>query len=165
MARYFDVHPDNPQPRAISQVAAIVEKKNAQLIDGRELPQYHGLMKRDYVHAYGHIDTAKALSPGNALLIVNRGSGDSNRFLIDSDVTTVGRHPESDIFLDDITVSRHHAKFVRSAGHLYLEDLGSLNGTYVNRTLLDGRTALRGGDEIQIGKYRATISLSEPGTL
>ncbi len=110
-------------------------------------------------------EAAKALSPGNALLIVNRGSGDSNRFLIDSDVTTVGRHPESDIFLDDITVSRHHAKFVRSAGHLYLEDLGSLNGTYVNRTLLDGRTALRGGDEIQIGKYRATISLSEPGTL
>ena len=74
-------------------------------------------------------------------------------------------HPASDIFLDDITVSRHHAKFVRSAGHLYLEDLGSLNGTYVNRTLLDGRSMLREGDEIQIGKYRATISLSEPGTL
>ena len=84
-------------------------------------------------------EAARALSPGNALLVVNRGSGDSNRFLIDADVTTVGRHPESDIFLDDITVSRHHAKFVRSAGHLYLEDLGSLNGTYVNRTLLDGR--------------------------
>ncbi len=103
------------------------------------------------------------LAPGNALLIVNRGPGDINRFLIDSDVTNVGRHPESDIFLDDITVSRHHAKFVRSGGKLYLEDLGSLNGTYVNRTLLDGRTVLREGDEIQIGKYRATISLSEPG--
>lgn len=106
----------------------------------------------------------RALAPGNALLIVNRGSGDSNRFLIDADITNVGRHPESDIFLDDITVSRHHAKFVRSGGNLYLEDLGSLNGTYVNRTLLDGRTVLREGDEIQIGKYRATISLSEPGT-
>ncbi|HMS35930.1 MAG TPA: FHA domain-containing protein, partial [Arachnia sp.] len=58
-------------------------------------------------------EAARALSPGNALLIVNRGSGDSNRFLIDADITTVGRHPESDIFLDDITVSRHHAKFVR----------------------------------------------------
>ena len=58
-----------------------------------------------------------------------------------------------------------HAKFVRSAGKLYLEDLGSLNGTYVNRTLLDGRTVLREGDEIQIGKYRATISLSEPGLI
>ncbi len=106
---------------------------------------------------------AKTLAAGNALLVVNRGPGDSSRFLIDSDITNVGRHPESDIFLDDITVSRHHAKFVRSAGKLYLEDLGSLNGTYVNRTLLDGRTVLREGDEIQIGKYRATISLSEPG--
>ncbi|MFD0866426.1 FHA domain-containing protein [Tessaracoccus lubricantis] len=108
-------------------------------------------------------EAAKTLAPGNALLIVNRGPGNSNRFLIDSDITNVGRHPESDIFLDDITVSRHHAKFVRSGGKLYLEDLGSLNGTYVNRTLLDGRTVLREGDEIQIGKYRATISLSEPG--
>lgn len=106
---------------------------------------------------------AKTLAAGNALLIVNRGPGNSNRFLIDSDITNVGRHPESDIFLDDITVSRHHAKFVRSGDKLYLEDLGSLNGTYVNRTLLDGRTVLREGDEIQIGKYRATISLSEPG--
>lgn len=105
----------------------------------------------------------KRLAAGNALLVVNRGPGDSSRFLIDSDITNVGRHPESDIFLDDITVSRHHAKFVRSGGKLYLEDLGSLNGTYVNRTLLDGRTVLREGDEIQIGKYRATISLSEPG--
>ncbi len=110
------------------------------------------------------LEAVKELAPGNALLIVNRGPGDSNRFLIDADITNVGRHPESDIFLDDITVSRHHAKFVRSAGKLYLEDLGSLNGTYVNRTLLDGRTVLREGDEIQIGKYRATISLSEPGT-
>lgn len=109
-------------------------------------------------------EAARSLAPGNALLIVKRGAGDSNRFLIDADITNVGRHPESDIFLDDITVSRHHAKFVRSAGRLYVEDLGSLNGTYVNRTLLDGRTVLREGDEIQIGKYRATISLSEPGT-
>lgn len=109
------------------------------------------------------LQDVKQLAPGNALLVVNRGPGDSSRFLIDSDITNVGRHPESDIFLDDITVSRHHAKFVRSGGKLYLEDLGSLNGTYVNRTLLDGRTLLREGDEIQIGKYRATISLSEPG--
>jgi len=108
-------------------------------------------------------EEAKTLAAGNALLVVNRGPGDSSRFLIDNDITNVGRHPEFDIFLDDITVSRHHAKFVRSAGKLYLEDLGSLNGTYVNRTLLDGRTVLREGDEIQIGKYRATISLSEPG--
>ena len=114
--------------------------------------------------AFSPVDrgAAEDLAPGNALLVVNRG-GESSRFLIDNDVTSVGRHPESDIFLDDITVSRHHAKFVRSGGKMYLEDLGSLNGTYVNRTLLDGRTVLREGDEIQIGKYRATISLSGPG--
>lgn len=99
------------------------------------------------------------LAPGNALLLVL--GGDGARFLIDSDVTSVGRHPESDIFLDDITVSRHHAKFVRVDGQIYLEDLGSLNGTYVNRTLVDGRAQLRQGDQIQIGKYRATFSLGE----
>lgn len=99
------------------------------------------------------------LEPGNALLLVT--GGDGARFLIDSDVTTVGRHPESDIFLDDITVSRHHAKFLRVDGQMYLEDLGSLNGTYINRTLVDGRALLRQGDQIQIGKYRATFSLGE----
>ena len=108
-----------------------------------------------------HEKVRRDLPAGNALLVVTRGACDSNRFLIDHDVTTVGRHPESDIFLDDITVSRHHAKFVRSGGHLYLEDLGSLNGTYVNRTLLDGRSLIRDEDEIQIGKYRAIISLGE----
>lgn len=108
-------------------------------------------------------DVTQGLAPGNALLMVRLGTGDASRFLIDLDVTTVGRHPESDIFLDDITVSRHHAKFVRVAGTLYLEDLGSLNGTYINRTLIDGRAQVRAGDEIQIGKYRATIALGEPG--
>lgn len=103
----------------------------------------------------------RELASGDALLLVNRGGGDAARFLIDADVTTVGRHPESDIFLDDITVSRHHAKFVRAGGNIHLEDLGSLNGTYVNRTLVDGQAVLRQGDEIQIGKYRATFSVGE----
>lgn len=102
------------------------------------------------------------LPAGNALLIVKRGDGGA-RFLIDQDVTTVGRHPESDIFLDDITVSRHHAKFLRSEGQIFLEDLGSLNGTYINRTLVDEKALLRQGDEIQIGKYRATFSMGEQG--
>lgn len=108
-------------------------------------------------------DLTHGLAPGNALLMVRLGTGDASRFLIDKDVTTVGRHPESDVFLDDITVSRHHAKFVRVAGILHLEDLGSLNGTYINRTLIDGRAQIRAGDEIQIGKYRATIALGDPG--
>ncbi|TRY17243.1 FHA domain-containing protein [Tessaracoccus rhinocerotis] len=109
------------------------------------------------------LEAVRGLTQGDALLIINRGSPQSSRILIDSDVTSVGRHPESDVFLDDITVSRHHAKFIRSGGALFLEDLGSLNGTYVNKKLVEERVQLRQGDEIQIGKYRATISLSEPG--
>lgn len=109
------------------------------------------------------LDAARELSPGDALLIIRSGGSEGARFLIDTDVTSVGRHPASDIFLDDITVSRHHAKFVRSEGHLRIEDQGSLNGTYVNRTIVQEPVTLRQGDEIQIGKFRATISLSEPG--
>lgn len=111
----------------------------------------------------GDLEAVRELGAGDALLVIKRGGGDGARFLIDTDVTTVGRHPQSDIFLDDITVSRHHAKFHRTGGHLFLEDLGSLNGTYVNRELVEGRAQLRQGDEIQIGKFRATISLSESG--
>lgn len=119
--------------------------------------------KTDYQPPRVQDSVTQGLAPGNGLLMVRLGTGDASRFLIDADVTTVGRHPESDIFLDDITVSRHHAKFVRVAGTLYLEDLGSLNGTYINRTLIDGRAQVRDGDEIQIGKYRATIALGEHG--
>lgn len=109
------------------------------------------------------LEAVRGLSGGDALLVINRGGSQSSRILIDSDVTSVGRHPESDVFLDDITVSRHHAKFLRQDGVLYLEDLGSLNGTYVNKEVVEERVQLKQGDEIQIGKYRATISLSEPG--
>lgn len=106
---------------------------------------------------------AGELAPGNALLIVTRGGVKESQFLIDRDVTTLGRHPDSIVFLDDITVSRHHARLLRDQGRLTVEDLGSLNGTYVNRTLIDGPAVLRHGDEIQIGKYRATILMSESG--
>ena len=117
----------------------------------------------DYTPSKDRHDQVPGLAAGNALLMVRLGTGDESRFLIDQDITSVGRHPESDIFLDDITVSRHHAKFVRAGGVLHLEDLGSLNGTYINRTLIDGRAQVRSGDEIQIGKYRATIALGDPG--
>ena len=109
------------------------------------------------------MDAARELSQGDALLIIRSGGSEGARFLIDTDVTSIGRHPASDIFLDDITVSRHHAKFVRDGGHIRVEDQGSLNGTYVNRKIVQEPVVLRQGDEIQIGKFRATISLSEPG--
>jgi len=95
----------------------------------------------------------EALPAGSALLVVKRGPNAGSRFLLDADVTTAGRHPESDIFLDDVTVSRRHAEFAREGGGFLVRDVGSLNGTYLNRTRIDG-AGLAGGDEVQIGKYR-----------
>ncbi len=94
-----------------------------------------------------------ALSRGNALLVVQRGPGAGNRFLLDQDVVTAGRHPESEIFLDDITVSRRHVEFRRTTEGFTVSDVGSLNGTYVNRDRIDQST-LQNGDEVQIGKFR-----------
>nr|WP_317634073.1 FHA domain-containing protein [Kitasatospora sp. DSM 101779] len=95
-----------------------------------------------------------ALPPGSALLIVQRGPNSGSRFLLDSDVTTAGRHPQGDIFLDDVTVSRRHVEFRRlPGGGFSVADVGSLNGTYVNRERIDEVT-LSNGDEVQIGKYR-----------
>ncbi|GLX01835.1 FHA domain-containing protein [Microtetraspora sp. NBRC 16547] len=93
------------------------------------------------------------LPPGTALLVVMRGPNAGSRFLLDSDLTTAGRHPESDIFLDDVTVSRRHAEFYRRGGHFTVRDVGSLNGTYVNRERIE-EFPLAGGDEVQIGKFR-----------
>ncbi|TDO92941.1 FHA domain-containing protein [Enemella evansiae] len=95
-----------------------------------------------------------SLPEGHALLIVNRGPSAGARFLLDSDEATAGRHPDSDIFLDDITVSRHHVRFTRTDEGTTVADVGSLNGTYVNRTLIDGEVLLKPGDEVQIGKFR-----------
>lgn len=94
-----------------------------------------------------------ALPPGSALLIVRRGPNAGSRFLLDSDTTTAGRHPSSDIFLDDVTVSRRHAEFVRSGTGFVVRDVGSLNGTYVNRERIE-ESPLVAGDEVQVGKYR-----------
>ena len=96
---------------------------------------------------------AGSLPPGMALLAVRRGPNAGARFLLDHDVTTSGRHPDSDIFLDDVTVSRRHAEFHRAAGTFAVRDVGSLNGTYVNRERVESAT-LSNGDEVQIGKFR-----------
>ena len=94
-----------------------------------------------------------ALPVGSALLVVQRGPSAGSRFLLDTDVVTAGRHPDSDIFLDDVTVSRRHAEFRREADGFHVADVGSLNGTYVNRDRIDD-VLLQGGDEVQIGKFR-----------
>jgi pSer/pThr/pTyr-binding forkhead associated (FHA) protein len=93
------------------------------------------------------------LEPGQALLVVTRGPNAGSKFLVDREVTTAGRHPESDIFLDDITVSRKHAEVRRQDSRFSVHDLGSLNGTYVNRDRVDS-TQLANGDEVQIGKFK-----------
>ncbi|MCW2842751.1 MAG: Forkhead-associated protein [Nocardioides sp.] len=94
-----------------------------------------------------------ALPSGHALLVVQRGPGSGSRFLLDADVVNAGRHPDSEIFLDDVTVSRRHAEFNRTGETFTVSDVGSLNGTYVNRDRID-RVQLKDGDEVQIGKYR-----------
>ena len=94
-----------------------------------------------------------ALPAGSALLVVKRGPNAGSRFLLDQATTSAGRHPESDIFLDDVTVSRRHAEFRRESGEFVVVDVGSLNGTYVNREPVD-TAVLANGDEVQIGKFR-----------
>ena len=98
-----------------------------------------------------------------ALLVVRRGPNSGSRFLLDGDLTTAGRHPQSDIFLDDVTVSRSHVEFRRNPdGSFTVGDVGSLNGTYVNRERIDS-VALSNGDEVQIGKYRLVFYASQRG--
>jgi pSer/pThr/pTyr-binding forkhead associated (FHA) protein len=103
---------------------------------------------------------AENLPAGSALLVVRRGPNAGSRFLLDMELTTVGRHPESDIFLDDVTVSRRHAEFRQENAAFVVRDIGSLNGTYVNRERVEVAT-LTNGDEVQIGKFRL-IFLTPP---
>ena len=92
---------------------------------------------------------------------MQRGPSAGSRFLLDTDVVGAGRHPDSEIFLDDVTVSRRHAEFRRSGAGYTVSDVGSLNGTYVNRDRID-RVRLNDGDEVQIGKYRLVFFSSHP---
>ena len=103
-----------------------------------------------------------ALPVGHALLVVQRGPGSGNRFLLDTDKVTAGRHPDSEIFLDDVTVSRRHAVFDRQGATFTVSDVGSLNGTYVNRDRID-TVQLKDGDEVQVGKYRLVFFSGHEG--
>lgn len=90
---------------------------------------------------------------GVGVLIVRAGPQSGSRFALDAEVTRLGRHPDSEISLDDITVSRRHAEVRRTAAGYVIHDTGSLNGTYVNQERVE-QTPLRHGDEVQIGKFR-----------
>ncbi|MDP8978480.1 MAG: FHA domain-containing protein [Actinomycetota bacterium] len=101
------------------------------------------------------------LESGTALLVGVRGPNKGARFLLDRDLVTVGRHPDSDIFLDDITVSRRHAEFRRDAQRYWVHDVGSLNGTYVNGVRTEDQL-LSTGDEVQVGKFKLVAFVAEP---
>lgn len=100
------------------------------------------------------------LEVGQALLLVKHGPNAGSTFLLDSEVTSTGRNPDSDVFLDDVTVSRKHAEIRRQADGWYIHDLGSLNGTYVNRERVDV-TKLAARDEVQIGKFKLIFFAGE----
>ncbi len=108
------------------------------------------------------VDADTAASPGVGQLVVTRGALAGARYDVSADETTIGRHPDSDIFLDDVTVSRRHARIASSSAGKAIEDVGSLNGTYVDGERLESAT-LREGAQIQIGKYRLVYVIGSEG--
>lgn len=105
------------------------------------------------------LEAIEALPSGAALFIVRSGPTAGARYLLDTDVTTVGRHPDADIFFDDVTVSRRHAEITRVGRAFEVVDQRSLNGTYVNGERVD-RDTLSNGAEVRIGKFRLNFFVS-----
>lgn len=101
----------------------------------------------------GPVTQLNELTPGDAMLLVKRGDNTGATYLLDTDVVRVGRHPDNEVFLDDVTVSRRHAEFRRDGAHFVIHDAGSLNGSYLNGDRVD-TAVLEHGDEVQIGKYK-----------
>ncbi|MGY6499645.1 MAG: FHA domain-containing protein [Acidimicrobiales bacterium] len=102
------------------------------------------------------------LAPGTGILLVRRGPNAGSRYLLDHPVVTIGRHPDSRVFLDDITVSRRHAEIRRTTDGYQLADVGSLNGTYLNRERVDS-AVLTDGDMVQVGKFKLMFVESDQG--
>jgi pSer/pThr/pTyr-binding forkhead associated (FHA) protein len=103
------------------------------------------------------VEIEDVIEQRGAALVIRAGGGRvGESFPLDRERLTIGRRPDSDIFLDDVTVSRDHALLVRRGEDFHLDDLGSLNGTYVNRSRIDTKR-LEDGDELQIGKYKLTF--------
>lgn len=109
----------------------------------------------------GAQDSVSGVESVPAVLVVKRGPNAGSRFLLGRTVTSAGRHPGSDIFLDDVTVSRRHAEFRLQGGEFHLVDVASLNGTYVNREPIES-IVLANGDEIQMGKFRLVFLAGPP---
>ena len=101
------------------------------------------------------VDLERVSAEGGALVIRSGGGRAGESFGIEGERMSIGRSPDADVFLDDVTVSRNHALLVRRRDGLYIDDLGSLNGTYVNRRRIESHE-LQHGDELQVGKYKLT---------
>ncbi|HEX6491810.1 MAG TPA: FHA domain-containing protein [Gaiellaceae bacterium] len=97
------------------------------------------------------------IAEGPALVVRSGGGRAGEHFIPQGERTTIGRSPDCDIFLDDVTVSRKHAVLIEQDGEFLIEDLGSLNGTFVNRKRIEAAVRLESGDEVQIGKYRLSF--------
>jgi pSer/pThr/pTyr-binding forkhead associated (FHA) protein len=111
-------------------------------------------------------DLLHGVPAGGAVLVVTRGPNSGSRFVLSPEgggAVTIGRHPESDVFLDDITVSRRHAEVRFDDGGFWAHDVGSLNGTYLNRQRIDN-APLSSGDEVQVGKFRLLFLAPVPTT-
>ena len=96
-------------------------------------------------------------------LVVTRGPNTGSEFDLEHVITTAGRHPDSDIFLDDVTVSRRHVEIERTPSGSLVRDVGSLNGTYLNQQRIEGDTPITNGDELQVGKFKLVFVLGEGG--
>jgi hypothetical protein len=142
-------------------------------VDGANYCQKCGAFLADVTQPHEHDDTTaawqlgetgdiQALDPddvdaADATLVIRAGGGRAGEtFLVSGDQMTIGRSPDAEVFLDDVTVSRNHALLVRRRDGVYIDDLGSLNGTYVNRRRIESHK-LQDGDELQVGKYKLTF--------
>ena len=102
------------------------------------------------------VEIGEVTAHGPALVIRAGGGRVGESFPVEGERMSIGRRPDSEVFLDDITVSRDHALLIRRGDEWYLDDMGSLNGTYVNRSRIESQR-LEEGDEVQIGKYKLTF--------
>ena len=130
------------------------QKCGAYLVAEESGGQTTATYKVDQTGELKPVNLDEVVSKKGAVLVVRTGGGHvGESYSLDQDRVAIGRSPDSDIFLDDVTVSRNHALVVRRREGLYLDDLGSLNGTYVNRMRIDSHQ-LSDGDELQVGKYK-----------
>ena len=141
-----------PSPDGRSSRRADADVSGGERLEPEDVTSEHRVVEPDASPGTVHVDRS-AFGRHQGLFVVNQGPKAGARYALDSDVVSVGRDPDSDIFLDDITVSRRHAEVARDGARYSIRDVGSLNGTYVNRQLVD-EGELNEGDEVQVGKFK-----------